>query len=116
MAEEQQEDYIVIFEAPKIVPPEFRLYYDDHGKVLFYTCEKPEGQYIVIDAMTFAEARPDVRVIEGKLSRVSSAMIVSKLMPSQEGRMCAEEDLSVLVDSKEKIAKKYWKLKTYELE
>ena len=60
------EDYVLVFEAPKIEPPEFRLYYDEEtGKVLFYTCEKPEGKYLVIDSVTFACARQDVRVIDG---------------------------------------------------
>ena len=27
-------DIIVLFEAPKIIPPEFRLYYDERGDVL----------------------------------------------------------------------------------
>ena len=35
-----KEDCIIIWEAPKIVPPEFRLYYDDAGRVITYTSEK----------------------------------------------------------------------------
>jgi hypothetical protein len=40
-------EHIVIWEQAPLVKPEFRLYYDDKGKVLFYSCEKPEGNYIV---------------------------------------------------------------------
>ena len=43
------DDFVIIFEAPKIVPPEFRLYYDDTGRVICYTCEKLPGKYIVIE-------------------------------------------------------------------
>ena len=43
-------EHVVIWEQVPLVKPEFRLYYDDKGKVLFYSCEKPEGDYIVIDA------------------------------------------------------------------
>ena len=39
----------VIWEAPPIIKPEFRLYYDERGNVLFYTCEKPAGNYVIID-------------------------------------------------------------------
>lgn len=107
-------EHILIWEAPPIIKPEFRLYYDDKGKVLFYTCEKPEGNYIVIDANTFAQGRPDVRVVDGKLSTVNSGSIVSKLIPDETGTTCAKEDISIIVDKtyKDNIT---WKLKTYEL-
>lgn len=107
-------EHILIWEAPPIIKPEFRLYYDDKGKVLFYTCEKPEGNYIVIDANTFAQGRPDVRVLDGKLSTVNSGSIVSKLIPHETGTTCAKEDISIIVDKtyKDNIT---WKLKTYEL-
>jgi hypothetical protein len=111
-----KEDYIIIWEAPKIVPPEFRLYYDEAGKVVTYTSEKLEGNYIVIDALTYAAARPDVRVIDGKLSTVQPHAIISKLMPdSNEGRDCALEDISIVVGKKDKVKKQKWKLNTYEL-
>jgi hypothetical protein len=65
--ENNQEEFMIIWEAPKIEPPEFRLYYDEHGAVVCYTGDKSiTGNYIVIDALTFAQARPDVRVINGK--------------------------------------------------
>jgi hypothetical protein len=113
---ETKEDYIIIWEAPKIVPPEFRLYYDEAGKVVTYTCEKLEGDYIVIDAMTFAAARPDIRVIDGKISTVQAHAIISKLMPDEkEGRMCALEDISIVLGPKDKVKKQKWKLNTYEL-
>lgn len=111
-----EEDYIIVWEAPKIEKPEFRLYYDDQGKVLFYTCEKLEGNYIVIDQQTFAESRPDIRVIDGRISTVNPAFIVTKLMPSEkEGISCAFEDVSIIAGDKSKIKKQKWKLRTYEL-
>lgn len=109
------EDIIILWEAPKIVPPEFRLYYDKQtGKVICYTCEKLEGDYIIIDSITYAQARPDVRVINGKISTVQNHCIVSKLMPnSSEGQICEEEDISVISTSDTNIIR--WKLNTYEL-
>jgi hypothetical protein len=111
-----EDDYVLIWEAPKLEAPEFRLYYDDHGAVICYTGDKSvEGNYIVIDAQTFAEARPDVRVIDGRVSRVQPNAVVYKLMPDvEEGITCHPDDVSVIVDSKEKHTK--WKLNIYELQ
>lgn len=110
------EEEILIWEPPPIQKPEFRLYYDDKGKVLFYSCEKPEGNYIVIDATTYAAGRPDLRVIDGKISTAIPSLVVSKLMPNNdEGVECAEEDISIVVDSTHKEKTIKWKLNTYEL-
>lgn len=118
MVEEQnQEEYIILFEAPKIVPPEFRLYYDENtGKVLFYTCDKPEGAFITIDRQTFVEARQDIRVINGKISRVRPNQIIAKLMPDDQGTKCSIEDISIILPAKSKMKSQSWKLHVYELE
>jgi len=114
--EQNEEEYILVFEAPKIVAPEFRLYYDEAGKVVCYTCEKLEGRYIIVDALTYAQARPDVRVIDGKISTVSPNAVVSKLMPSSdEGQVCSYDDISIVVAENFKGNTKKWKLVTYEL-
>jgi hypothetical protein len=108
-------DHVIIWQPAPLVKPEFRLYYDDAGKVLFYTCEKPEGNYIVIDAGIYAEGRPDLRIIDGRISTMVPNLVVSKLMPNTDGVSCTEEDISIVVDTtyKDKIIK--WKLNTYEL-
>jgi hypothetical protein len=92
-------EQMIIWEAPVIVKPEFRLYYDERGTVLFYTCEKPEGNYIVIDAATYAQSRYDLRVVDGRLAQVATGAVVSKLVPSNIGITCAAEDISIVVDS-----------------
>lgn len=107
---------ILLWEPPPLQKPEFRLYYDDKGKVLFYTCEKPEGNYIIVDATTYAAGRPDLRVIDGKISTAIPSLVVSKLMPNEtDGVACVEEDISIIAgaDYKDKTTK--WKLNTYEL-
>ena len=109
-----QEDYVIVWEAPKIEKPEFRLYYDDKGKVICYTGDKSlNGNYIVIDAITFAEARPDIRVIDGKISRAQNNAVVYKLMPDLEGTSCHPDDISVIVNENTTNIK--WKLNIYEL-
>jgi hypothetical protein len=108
-------EHVIIWEPSPIVKPEFRLYYDDKGNVLFYTCEKPEGNFIVIDTATYAAGRPDVRVIDGKLSSAKLGSIVSKLIPNEDGKTCAEEDISIVVDNIYTGKTTKWKLTTYEL-
>lgn len=108
------EDFVLVWEAPKIEAPEFRLYYDDGGRVICYSGDKSvEGNYIVIDAQTFAEARPDVRVIDGKITMPTFNQVVHKLMPSNEGTCCHPDDISIVVDEQEKNIK--WKLVSYGL-
>lgn len=110
------EDFVIVWEAPPIVKPEFRLYYDEKGKVLFYTSEKPEGNYIVVDALTYAEGRPDLRIVDGRISTVNQGSVVSKLVPDKsEGVECSIEDVSIIVPKKCKVKKIKWKLQTYEL-
>jgi hypothetical protein len=110
------EEQTIIWEAPKIEAPEFRLYYDSDGNVICYTGDKSiEGDnYIVIDSQTFAECRPDVRVVNGKITKIQPNQVVHKLMPNDiEGISCHTEDISIIVDTSEEHTK--WKLKTYEL-
>lgn len=112
-----EKDYIILWEQPKLEPPEFRLYYDDNGNVLSYSGDKSgTGNYMVIDAITFAAARPDIRVIDSKISTVASNSVVHKLMPDiTEGIDCHPEDVSLIVDSAYTDKKQKWKLTTYEL-
>lgn len=102
---------IIIFEPPKIENPEFRLYYDESGRVLFYTCEKPEGNYIVIDAITFAEARPDVRVVDGNILKSIANYVLVKFKPSNSGTMCEVDDINIISDRGV-----YWDLKLKRLD
>lgn len=108
-------EQVIIFEAPKIEPPELRLYYDDQGKVICYSCDKTlQGNYIVVDAQTYAEGRPDVKVIDGEICRAQPEQVVFKLMPNEhEGKNCHPEDVSVIVTTNTKSTK--WKLTNYEL-
>lgn len=108
-------DNVIIFEAPKIEKPEFRLYYDEQGKVICYTCEKLEGNFVVIDANTFAEGRPDIRVVDGKISKINPHSVISKLKPnSEQGITCAQEDISIVVDENYDGNITLWKLVTNE--
>lgn len=106
-----QDEFIVIWESHKVDKPEFRLYYDDKGYIISYTCEKTEGDYIVVDALTFAEARPDIRVIDGKIIKNHAGSVVSRLYKDTAGVLCEIEDVSIITKSDGQ----YWNLKTHEL-
>ena len=75
---------------------EYRLYYDETGKPLFYTCEKPEGNFIVIDRQTYAECRMDVEVINGLVCKVTRAPAISRLVRDTLGTVCAVEDITLI--------------------
>lgn len=106
----------VVFEEVIEEAIEFRVYHDDSGKILFYTCEKPEGNYVIVDKTTFAEMRYDMKVVEGKLIRIIPGIMISKLKPSiKEGIDCAKEDVSIIVDENF-VNKQKWKMTTYEVQ
>lgn len=108
---DEQEEFIVIWDNPIKVKPEFRLYYDEKGNVITYTCESIEGNYIVIDALTFAEARPDIKVVDGELIRDRAGSVISRLYKNTEGVLCELEDVSIITETNGQ----YWKLKTVSL-
>jgi len=76
--------------------PEFRLYYDEFGNVLFYTCEQSAGNFITIDAQTYAEGRHDIKVINGKIEKIVHTLAISKLIPTNDGTECASADISIV--------------------
>lgn len=117
---DNEEDYITVWEAPKIEAPEFRLYYNKDGSVKCYTCEQLEGDHIVIDAGVFAEARPDIKVIDGVISRNRPSAVVQKYKPSTSGILTSIDDISILIDEtklKKQDAKRvqHWELQTHEI-
>jgi hypothetical protein len=90
---------------------EYRLYFDQNGKVLFYTCEKPEGNYIVIDKDTYANGRFDIKIMDGKIFSIYDKKIISKLVLNDAGTSCLPDDVSVVFSGNNS---KKWKLKIYE--
>ena len=75
---------------------EFRLYYDNSGNVLFYTCDKPEGNYIVIDSSVYAECRMNLKIVDSKIVRNFEA-VFSQLVQTIDGVVCAKQDVSIVV-------------------
>jgi hypothetical protein len=111
----EEKDYVIVWAAPIIEKPEFRLYYDERGNVICYSCEKFLGNYIVIDAMTFAICDSNVRVVDGKISTATRGAVVSKLMPNTEGVTCAAEDITIIVNKDYADKTINWKHIIYDL-
>ena len=110
-----ENNFTLIWEAPKVVKPEFRLYYDEAGKVVCYTCDTTlPGNFIIVDSSTFAQSRPDLRVVNGKLVDGISAVVISRLVPGP-GIRCAAEDFNIVVGDDYQGETITWKLQTYEL-
>jgi hypothetical protein len=93
---------------------EFRLYYDTKGCIICYTCEQLEGDYIVIDALTYAEARHDLKVIDGAIVKTSDFITISKLIQSTKGKRCASEDVNIIVPDDYEGKTILWDTVTYE--
>lgn len=110
-----EEGQVIIFEAPKVKQTEFRLYYDEEGKVLFYSGQEQEGKYIVVDSQVYAEGRMDLRIVNGKIFRTQDNAVVAKLKPNtNEGVCCHKDDISIVVPENFKHNQK-WKLNIYEV-
>ncbi len=92
---------------------EFRLYYDENGNVVCYSGEPLEIDYdfIVVDTQVFAEGRPDVRVVNGKVTRPKLSSGTIKLVQSDEGVSCSIDDISIVTTMEET---QKWKLKINE--
>lgn len=88
---------------------EYRLYYDDAGMPTFYTCDKLSGNYIVVDAETYAAGRYDIRIING-IIQYNKQLAVPKLVLSDIGTKCLKQDITIISD--ENYC--FWKLKTDE--
>lgn len=105
-----------VFEAPKIIKPEFRLYYDDNGDVICYSSDNTvyPYKYVVIDAKTYAEGRPDLKVINEKIVRKTSRKFISKYVKSNEGIKCLRDDISIIATDEKNTTT--WKFEVYEIE
>lgn len=90
----------------------YRLYHNEQGFPLFYSMEDLPGNYIDIDAETFAQSSPHVRVVNGKLISTQILEVTKKLIPGNTGTTCHPQDICVIVEQEQTNIK--WERKTYE--
>lgn len=88
---------------------EFRLYYDDQGSPTVYSMEDLPGRYICVDAMTFAEGRYDLRIVDGQIHRAKK-MRPGKIKPGKSGVSCHATN-AMIIDPHSHI---FWELQNYE--
>ncbi len=94
-----------------VIPLEYRLYYDDFGKVITYTTEKLPGNYIVITKEQYVQARHDVLVKNNELIKTTNKIIVGKLVKNKSaGVKTSKYDINILTD----VDYIYWKLDSHE--
>lgn len=91
-----------------LLPPRYRVYYNDEGYPLFLSHEDLPGNYIDIDRETFVDFPKYVRIVNGKLE-ILQVNHVPKLVPADSGTPCAPGDVSIVVDPNQ--PHQMWKLK-----
>jgi hypothetical protein len=112
MTEQDIEDLFNSVQNTVPIQIEYRAYYDEHGKIITYTTEKPPGDYIIITGDQYAESRHDARVIDGQLTYTHKRSHVSKLVKSNGGQRTSKYDMSIIVTEGESS---YYILKVYEI-
>lgn len=91
-----EEFWDILHAMPEPQPVAYYLYYDDQGRPLTYSMEALPGNYIHIDAETFARGPLNARVIDGKLKYITPKTS-EKLVPGETGTLCHFNDVSVVV-------------------
>lgn len=98
---------------PESQPISFRLYYQEDGSPLMYTMEDLPGNYIEVDATTYAVASFHVRVVDQKLIHVKPKKQVKKLQPNTDtGTPCSPYDVCIVVPEQQAHVK--WKITSNE--
>lgn len=91
----EQEFWDILAAMPQPKPVFWRLYYNDDGSPLCYSMEDLPGDYVEIDADTYARADPWVRVINGKICKINRAT-VQKLVRSDQGTQCHSNNVAII--------------------
>lgn len=106
----EDEFWAVLAAMPEPQPVFYRLYHNQ-GVPVCYSMEHMPGDYVEIDAETFARSPSNVRVRDGKLVE-QQWKTTSKLVPSDTGTPCHPEDICIVVDPR--FEHQCWSKKTYE--
>lgn len=98
MAMTSEEFWKILYDAPQDRPVIYRLYHDAQGYPLAYSMEDMPGLYIEIDHEVYIRNSSHVRVIGGKLTKVTRSVPIMKLKPeTTHGTPCHPQDICVVV-------------------
>jgi hypothetical protein len=107
------EFWSILHSIPDSDPVFFRLYYNNDGSPNCYSMEDLPGNYIDVDAETFATRLQNVRVVNQQLVHIRPKTLVKKLVPSDTGTACDPQDVCVIVADKQPHTK--WKIVNNEI-
>ena len=109
---DSEEFWAILHAMPEPQPVSWRLYYNESGEPITYSMEPLPGTYIEVDAETYARAPMHVRVQEGRLIELKSA--VRKLAPAESGTPCYLSNVAIVVPETEPHQR--WIMKTHEFD
>ena len=106
-----EEFWDILHSTPEPLPVFWRLYYNDLGQPVCYSMEDLPGNYIDIDAETFALAHANVRVVDRMLKYITTRTS-EKIVPGTTGTLCHPQSVAVVVTQNGTP----WSKQTYGLE
>lgn len=90
-----EEFWDILHAMPEPQPVFWRLYYNHAGEPVCYSMEDLPGNYIDIDAETFALAPHNVRVVDHKLKYIT-VRTSQKIVPGGAGTPCHPKNVAVI--------------------
>ena len=105
-----EEFWSILHAMPEPLPVSWRLYYNEAGEPITYSMELLPGTYIEVDAETYARAPMNVRIRNGQLIELKSA--VRRLVPGETGTPCHPNNVAIVVPEDESHQR--WSIKTHE--
>ena len=94
----EQEFFDIWLNVDSPRPVTYRLYHDEHGRLLFYSMEDRPGLWVEIDQTMFSRSPSRVRVINKQVHELAWRQSV-KLRPGQTGIPCYSGDVTIVHDS-----------------
>lgn len=92
---------------------DYRLYYDDDGRVVAYTVgtDVRSEKYISITPEQFSESRMDVLVLDGKIVRTERNTVSFVLQKNTEGFKTSKYDINIPTEEPDG---NFWKITTHD--
>jgi len=91
-----EEFWNILHSMPEPHPVFWRLYYNDQGLPVCYSMEDLPGNYIDVDAKTFALSPQNVQVVDGQLKYITRRTS-QKIVPGNTGTQCHPQSVAVVV-------------------